>query len=101
MAGAVAGLAFTAWIFFVTMPLDLLLRWSIARNAGPQETKDILGNDQERDLILYGSAQKIHFACRQALLFYSWCEKMSMMMRLKIKLPLPHRSKLAVSRRNY
>jgi hypothetical protein len=67
-AGTVVGLICTGLFLCVMMPLDLLFRWSIAASSKTNETKTILENEQVRELILPGPSQKVHFACRQALL---------------------------------
>jgi hypothetical protein len=66
--GLGVGLVSAAVTIFIMMPLDLLFRWSVAKGAGKNETTAILENEQRRELILYGPAKKIHFACRQSLL---------------------------------
>lgn len=68
ITGAITGLISTAVFFGIMMPLDLLFRWSVARNRKTNGRQAILENEQMRELILFGSTQKIHFACRQALL---------------------------------
>ena len=66
--GAIAGLIFTVLFFCVMLPIDLLFRWSIARGSKSKQIDDILAIEQMRELVLHGSAKKIHYACRQALL---------------------------------
>ena len=68
IAGAIIGLGCTTLILCVLMPLDLLFRWSIARNSKTNETNTILENEQVRELTLFGESKRVHFACRQALL---------------------------------
>src|SRR5579872_2458362 len=65
--GVIAGFASAALFLCIMMPLDLLFRWSAARGSKNNETGSILENEQMRELILHGSVQKVHFACRQAL----------------------------------
>ena len=67
--GAVVGIGFASFFLGVMMPLDLMLRWSVVRGQDNTETTAILENEQVSELLkLTGSVQKIHFACRQALL---------------------------------
>ena len=66
--GTVIGVVFSALFLGVMMPLDLIFRWSVMRGQDNKETTAILENEQKRSITLTGSEQKIHFACRQALL---------------------------------
>jgi len=67
-AGVVIGLIFTVLFFCVFMPLDLLLRFFVAKNSKSGETIGILEREQIRKLVLAGTSKHVHFICRQALL---------------------------------
>lgn len=67
IAGSLFGILFTALVFCVMMPLDLLLRSFIARGK-ETEYGSILDNKQIRELTLRGNNKHAHYVGRQALL---------------------------------